>query len=57
MPQMMPMNWMILYFMFNLIFYMFITNNYFNMNFQPTKITQYLSSNYTKSIYYFWPLN
>nr|AHF21734.1 ATP synthase F0 subunit 8 [Apatania sp. YW-2014] len=56
MPQMMPMNWMILYFMFNLIFYMFMTNNYFNMNFQP-KMTQSLNSNYTKSIYYLWPLN
>nr|QNV11615.1 ATP synthase F0 subunit 8 [Potamophylax cingulatus] len=56
MPQMMPLNWIFLYFMFNLIFYLFMINNYFNLNFTNNK-TSPLKSNYSKSFHNFWPLN
>nr|QLY89905.1 ATP synthase F0 subunit 8 [Ironoquia dubia] len=47
MPQMMPLNWTILYILFNLVFYIFMVNNYFNINFQlsNTKITSHLNYN------------
>nr|YP_009918964.1 ATP synthase F0 subunit 8 [Potamophylax latipennis]QMP96544.1 ATP synthase F0 subunit 8 [Potamophylax latipennis] len=56
MPQMMPLNWIILYSTFNLIFYLFMINNYFNLNFTNNK-TPDLKSNYSKSFHNFWPLN
>nr|YP_010586397.1 ATP synthase F0 subunit 8 [Nothopsyche ruficollis]UZZ44185.1 ATP synthase F0 subunit 8 [Nothopsyche ruficollis] len=57
MPQMMPLNWTILYLMFNLIFYIFMVNNYFNINFQPHTPLLQLQSNHSQSFYNFWPLN
>nr|YP_009692231.1 ATP synthase F0 subunit 8 [Limnephilus hyalinus]QEG98837.1 ATP synthase F0 subunit 8 [Limnephilus hyalinus] len=57
MPQMMPLNWMMLYFMFNLIFFLFMIINYFNLNFPSNKLISSNKSNYSKSFFNFWPLN
>nr|UWM92602.1 ATP synthase F0 subunit 8 [Creophilus maxillosus] len=35
MPQMAPMNWLILFIMFTMIFIMFNCINYFSFNYQP----------------------
>nr|YP_009667279.1 ATP synthase F0 subunit 8 [Hydatophylax nigrovittatus]APQ47880.1 ATP synthase F0 subunit 8 [Hydatophylax nigrovittatus] len=56
MPQMMPLNWVFLYFMFNTILYLFMINNYFNLNFSPNKIKS-LKLNYSKPFHNLWPLN
>nr|QLY90165.1 ATP synthase F0 subunit 8 [Micropterna lateralis] len=57
MPQMMPLNWIFLYFMFNLIFYLFMINNYFNLNFSSNKSAPLNKTNYSKPFHNFWPLN
>nr|UJG45374.1 ATP synthase F0 subunit 8 [Limnephilus germanus] len=56
MPQMMPLNWVFLYLMFNSIFFLFMIINYFNLNFSSNKLT-FTKSNYSKSFSNFWPLN
>nr|YP_010586514.1 ATP synthase F0 subunit 8 [Pseudostenophylax fumosus]UZZ44315.1 ATP synthase F0 subunit 8 [Pseudostenophylax fumosus] len=53
---MMPLNWIILFIMFNLIFYIFLINNYFNLNFTDIKSTS-LKSHDSKPLHNFWPLN
>nr|YP_009995444.1 ATP synthase F0 subunit 8 [Ochthebius nobilis]QNP09873.1 ATP synthase F0 subunit 8 [Ochthebius nobilis] len=35
MPQMAPMNWMILFMMFTMIFFMFNSLNYFSFKYSP----------------------
>nr|YP_010586501.1 ATP synthase F0 subunit 8 [Pseudopotamorites peniculus]UZZ44302.1 ATP synthase F0 subunit 8 [Pseudopotamorites peniculus] len=56
MPQMMPLNWIFLFLTFNLIFYIFLIYNYYNLNYflAPSQSHQ---PNYSKSFYNFWPLN
>nr|QNP10074.1 ATP synthase F0 subunit 8 [Ochthebius perpusillus] len=39
MPQMAPMNWMMLFFMFTMIFLMFNTLNYFSFKYIPIQKT------------------
>nr|QNE86018.1 ATP synthase F0 subunit 8 [Silo nigricornis] len=59
MPQMMPLNWLMLFIMFNLIFMIFMIMNYYNFKFiynnnMKIKTNQ---KNDSKSIHNFWPLN
>nr|QOY24537.1 ATP synthase F0 subunit 8 [Anabolia furcata] len=45
MPQMMPLNWMFLYILTNLIFFTFMIYNYFNLNFFTNNYTTNLKPN------------
>nr|QNP10048.1 ATP synthase F0 subunit 8 [Ochthebius nanus] len=38
MPQMAPMNWIFLFFMFTMIFFMFNTMNFFSFKYSPIKM-------------------
>nr|UJG45244.1 ATP synthase F0 subunit 8 [Lepidostoma hirtum] len=57
MPQMMPLNWSLLFILTNMIFYLFLILNFYSY---PTKIDLNLNSlnnnNDTQSIYNFWPI-
>nr|YP_010586306.1 ATP synthase F0 subunit 8 [Lepidostoma fui]UZZ44081.1 ATP synthase F0 subunit 8 [Lepidostoma fui] len=58
MPQMMPLNWIMLFILTNLIFGLFLILSFYNY---PTKMNslithQMLNKNDTQSIYNFWPI-
>nr|ALO76997.1 ATP synthase F0 subunit 8 [Psilothrix sp. PSI01] len=45
MPQMSPMNWIILFIMFTIIFLIINSNNYFMVKYSPIKATKTLIKN------------
>nr|YP_010586319.1 ATP synthase F0 subunit 8 [Lepidostoma inops]UZZ44094.1 ATP synthase F0 subunit 8 [Lepidostoma inops] len=58
MPQMMPLNWTLLFLITNVIFFTFLIFTYFNY---PSKInltnnTSIMNQNDTQSIHNFWPI-
>nr|YP_010585916.1 ATP synthase F0 subunit 8 [Lepidostoma longipilosum]UZZ43639.1 ATP synthase F0 subunit 8 [Lepidostoma longipilosum] len=58
MPQMMPLNWMMLFIITNLIFSLFLILSFYN---HPMKMNSYnknlmYNKNDTKFIHNFWPI-
>nr|QNP09996.1 ATP synthase F0 subunit 8 [Ochthebius lederi] len=46
MPQMAPMNWIILFFMFTIIFMLFNSMNYFSFKYKNNQIKSIIKNNF-----------
>nr|YP_010586631.1 ATP synthase F0 subunit 8 [Uenoa lobata]UZZ44445.1 ATP synthase F0 subunit 8 [Uenoa lobata] len=57
MPQMMPMNWLLLNILFNITFFIFMIMIYFNFKKNMTLNSNFKIKNDSKFILNFWPLN
>nr|YP_010303530.1 ATP synthase F0 subunit 8 [Phyllonorycter ringoniella]ULF47730.1 ATP synthase F0 subunit 8 [Phyllonorycter ringoniella] len=54
MPQMMPINWILLFFFFNCIYLLFLIMNYYNYNINPIKNNMKIKNFKSSNIQWKW---